>query len=326
MDELSDLERLEALEEIKLLKARRDRAVDTHDWDLYESLHAPNHRSLDQQYGQWTSAAQMIANVKQAMKGLLTMHHSHTPIITFEGRTKAKGIWAMKGVSHFMQDGEPHWFMGLGHYHEEYEKQDGVWKFTGRALKYIHTRQSPGSNFPPKIDSVSAGDARPSAAQIAIPPLPPEMSQLDRLKAVQAIEHLKARRDYAVDTKDWDTYLALHAPDHQSINDGFDPWLTAQQMIVAVRALLDETRTSVHHSHTAELTFLTPDKALGIWPMEDEIFWDADGETHWLHGFGFYHETYEKRDGEWLFTSRKLKRTDVRTTSHSLSDAATVEA
>ena len=33
MDEMSDTRRLVALEEIKLLKARRDRFVDTKDWD-----------------------------------------------------------------------------------------------------------------------------------------------------------------------------------------------------------------------------------------------------------------------------------------------------
>ena len=96
-DTMTDLERLTACEEIKLLKSRRDRAVDTHDWALYEALHAPDHRSLGQDYGQWTSAAQMIANIKLAMRGLLTMHHSHTPIITFDSPVKAKGIWAMKG-------------------------------------------------------------------------------------------------------------------------------------------------------------------------------------------------------------------------------------
>jgi hypothetical protein len=38
--EMSELEQLVAIEEIKRLKARRDRAVDTKDWKLYESLHA----------------------------------------------------------------------------------------------------------------------------------------------------------------------------------------------------------------------------------------------------------------------------------------------
>lgn len=326
MDQFSDLERLTAIEEIKLLKARRDRAADTHDWELYESLHAPDHKSYGQDYGEWTSAAQMIANVKRSMKGLLTLHHSHTPLITFESPERAKGVWAMKGMSFWQQNGEPHWFLAFGHYFEDYEKRDGVWKFTSRRLKYYHTERSPGAIFPPEIDAVSADDARPAASSVAMPPLPAGMSDLDRLLAVHEIEDLKSRRDYAVDHKDWDTYLALHAPDHQSLNDGFDHWKTAQEMITAVRGLLGGEKTSVHHSHTAEITFSTPEKAFGIWPMEDQIFWDADGESHWLHGMGFYHETYEKRGGQWLFTTRKLKRTHVHTTSEPLPNVATEDA
>jgi hypothetical protein len=46
--------------------------------------------------------------------------------------------------------------------------------------------------------------------------------------------------------------------------------------------------------------------------MEDMIF-DRESEKLRLHGYGFYHETYEKRDGRWLFTSRRLKRTLVKT-------------
>lgn len=139
-----------------------------------------------------------------------------------------------------------------------------------------------------------------------------EMSDIERLLALEDIKLLKARRDRAVDTKDWGTYLALHAPDHESHNDGFDHWRSAEEMIANVRRLLDETKISVHHSHTPEISFETPDKAKGIWAMEDNIYWKQGEEDHWLHGFGFYHETYEKRDGVWLFTSRRLKRTHVR--------------
>jgi hypothetical protein len=39
------LEQLAALEDIKLRKARRDRFVDTKDWDALEALHAPERRS-----------------------------------------------------------------------------------------------------------------------------------------------------------------------------------------------------------------------------------------------------------------------------------------
>jgi hypothetical protein len=140
-----------------------------------------------------------------------------------------------------------------------------------------------------------------------------QMSDIEQLLAKEEIKLLKARRDRAVDTKDWDTYLALHAPDHVSHNDGFERWNNAAEMIANVRKLLGPEKISVHHSHTPEITFESPTKASGIWAMEDNIFWKQGDEEHWLNGFGFYHETYELREGKWLFTSRRLKRTHVRT-------------
>ena len=147
------------------------------------------------------------------------------------------------------------------------------------------------------------------------------MTDLERLLALEEIKLLKARRDRAVDTKDWDTYLALHAPDHESHNEGFDHWKSAEEMITNVRRLLDETRISVHHSHTPEITFESPTKAKGIWAMEDNIFWKQGEEEHWLNGFGFYHESYEKRDGTWVFTRRQLKRTHVRMSPGAVPNA-----
>ncbi|MEY4159651.1 MAG: hypothetical protein RLZZ136_272 [Pseudomonadota bacterium] len=150
---LSGIEKLKALEEIKQLKARRDRAADTKDYALYESLHAPDHVSENGDYGRWTSAAEMIVNTRKSMESLITLHHSHTPEIEFVSATKATGIWAMEGMSFWQQDGQDHWFQAFGHYHEIYEKRDGSWLFTWRKLTYYHTRQSSGSHFPPKIDN-----------------------------------------------------------------------------------------------------------------------------------------------------------------------------
>ena len=137
------------------------------------------------------------------------------------------------------------------------------------------------------------------------------MSDIETLLAIEDIKLLKARRDRACDTKDWGLYRALHADDHVSHNDGFERWESADVMIANVKALLDKGRTTVHHSHTPDITFESPTKAKGIWGMEDYIF-DSETEELLIHGFGFYHETYEKRDGKWLFTSRALKRTHVR--------------
>lgn len=153
MEEWSAIDKLLALEQIKLLKARRDRAADTKDWALYESLHAPDHRSENGDYGTWHSAAEMIANVRKSMENLTTFHHSHTPEIEFDTASKARGIWAMSGLSLWQQEQDEHWFKAFGHYFETYEKRSGVWTFTSRRLEYIHTRRSPGAIFPPKLEN-----------------------------------------------------------------------------------------------------------------------------------------------------------------------------
>ena len=153
MAALTGPEKQLALEEIQLLKARRDRATDTKDWALYESLHAPDHVSENGDYGRWTSAGEMIANVAKSMEHLTTMHHSHTPEIEFESATTARGIWAMEGMSFWKQNGQDHWFQAFGHYFESYERREDRWLFTSRSLKYYYTRKSPGAIFPPKISN-----------------------------------------------------------------------------------------------------------------------------------------------------------------------------
>ena len=138
------------------------------------------------------------------------------------------------------------------------------------------------------------------------------MSDVERVVALADIYRLKARRDRAVDTKDWTTYEALHAPDHYSHNDGMPRMDGAANMVRQVSRLMANV-TSVHHSHTPDITFESSTKARGIWSMEDNLFWKQGEEDHWLRGFGYYHETYEKRDGLWLFTSRRLERIHVLT-------------
>ena len=47
---------------------------------------------------------------------------------------------------------------------------------------------------------------------------PAEMSDLERLVELEAIYRLKARRDHAVDQKDWETYAALHTDDYVAMS------------------------------------------------------------------------------------------------------------
>lgn len=143
------------------------------------------------------------------------------------------------------------------------------------------------------------------------------MSQIEWLAALEEIKALKARRDYVLDTKDWAAYEALHAADHYSHNDGYEREEGAAHLTAQVRQRLDPIVT-VHHSHSPVITFQSPDEATGIWGMEDNLYWKQGDEDHWLHGTGFYHETYGRRDGRWVFTSRRLQRITVRTSPDAL--------
>jgi hypothetical protein len=148
------------------------------------------------------------------------------------------------------------------------------------------------------------------------------MTPVERLIELEAIRDLKARRDQAVDRKDWATYAALHSDDFVGTAI---PNLTGKggQAAADVLAVQMANVTTVHHSHSPVIEFQDRTHATGIWAMEDNLFWTRDGEKQWLRGFGFYHETYTKgADGQWRFTFRRLERTHAETSPGAASLAA----
>lgn len=72
-----------------------------------------------------------------------------------------------------------------------------------------------------------------------------------RLLELQAIYELKARRDYSIDTKDWDLYASLHADDFVAEHLGSDPIIGGQVVADFLRNRLEGV-TTIHHSHTPE--------------------------------------------------------------------------
>jgi hypothetical protein len=132
------------------------------------------------------------------------------------------------------------------------------------------------------------------------------MTDLERLVAIEDIKALVARRVRSLDARDWETYQDCHAPEHVS---GF--FKEAPDRAAMIEALKAETAgvTAIHHVHSPEIVVLSPTEAKGAWAMEDRRYWMQGDEEHWLHGWGYYHETYVKRDGVWLITSRELVRT-----------------
>jgi hypothetical protein len=148
------------------------------------------------------------------------------------------------------------------------------------------------------------------------------MSDIERLVALEAIRDLKARRDQAVDRKDWVTYAALHTDDFvgSAIPGQQAP---GGKAAAAALELQMANVTTIHHSHSPVIEFQDRDHATGVWAMEDNLFWHRDGEKQWLRGFGLYHEKYVRNpDGQWRFAHRRLERTHAETSPGAKSISA----
>ncbi len=147
------------------------------------------------------------------------------------------------------------------------------------------------------------------------------MDALERLTAIEEIKQLKARYLIAIDAKDWVTYAGVFAPDglldldvekehHRGrpIDPGPDgpPWVArGREQIHDFIAAAHAESVSVHEGHTPIIEITGEDTAKGTWGFHDFIVF-ADGSG--FRGYGHYHETYSRLDGEWFIQSMALTR------------------
>ena len=143
------------------------------------------------------------------------------------------------------------------------------------------------------------------------------MDTVERLEAIEQIKQLKARYFRCMDTKDWDGFIAAFASDARmdvsgEVSDGNGVTTGNRDIAAFVRGSIDHV-TTVHHGHTPEIDVTSPTTAAGVWAMEDHLWWPEGSPIATMHGYGHYHETYEKQEGRWLITSTTLTRvrTDV---------------
>jgi hypothetical protein len=140
---MNDLEKLLALEEIKNLKARYFRCVDTKDWPGFEAVFAPDavfDISDDVPGCILTGPEKIAAAASVPLTGCVSVHHGHCPEIEITSDTTATGIWAMEDMLRWgPQSSSPNQTLhGYGHYVETYEKISGSWHI--RTLKLRRLR------------------------------------------------------------------------------------------------------------------------------------------------------------------------------------------
>ena len=147
------------------------------------------------------------------------------------------------------------------------------------------------------------------------------MDTVERLEAIEEIKQLKARYFRCMDMKDWDGFAAVFAPDARmdvsgelsdDVADGIGVTTGDREITAFVRESIEDV-TTVHHGHTPEIDVTSPTTAAGVWAMEDHLWWPERSPIMSMHGYGHYHETYEKTQGRWRIKSTTLTRlrTDV---------------
>jgi uncharacterized protein (TIGR02246 family) len=126
---------------------------------------------------------------------------------------------------------------------------------------------------------------------------------------IEGIKQLKARYFRTMDTKDWNGMREVFTDDVvvDTTASGGGVVRGADEFMSFLREAIGDVVT-VHHGHTPEIDLTSPTTATGVWAMEDMLRWPSGTE---LHGFGHYHETYDKADGTWRIKSTTLTRLRV---------------
>ena len=126
------------VEEIRRLKARFCRALDTKDWPAYRQSLTDDVTTDTTEAGGGvvTGADAFVEHLVGIIGEVSTVHHCHTPEIDLTSPTTAEGIWAMEDMLWFPDGTALH---GYGHYHEAYRRTDADWQIASLRLTRLRT-------------------------------------------------------------------------------------------------------------------------------------------------------------------------------------------
>jgi hypothetical protein len=135
VDSLAEqVQRLNDIEEIKLLKSRYCRYCDTKNWRALSDEVLTEDFHFDSDGGIQDGRDRVLAMVSEALKDATTVHHCHMPEITFTSPDAAHVVWAMQDHVTMPMGGETISFRGAGHYTEEYVRTASGWRIRSTIL------------------------------------------------------------------------------------------------------------------------------------------------------------------------------------------------
>ena len=131
---------------------------------------------------------------------------------------------------------------------------------------------------------------------------------------IEKIRALKARYCRFLDTKQWEAFGQLLSAD--VVLAFYDAAGPSQMKVEGRNEVMRQIPAYFRHAQTVhqvkhhEIELLTPTTARAIWAVEDIVTFSdpVDSPSAVIHGYGYYHERYEKTDGEWRITGYRLER------------------
>ncbi|MET7441785.1 nuclear transport factor 2 family protein [Streptomyces sp. NPDC005496] len=144
--EMPDLKTLSDIEEIKKVKARYCRFLDTRDWQQLGRLFTDDCRFAIA--GNDQSVDEFISVARAWLGDATSVHSVCMPEIEITG-IEAAVIWGMEDIVFFPAEGDrpPKGIHGWGHYHEEYRKEGRHWLIRRLTLTRLRLDALPGG-FP----------------------------------------------------------------------------------------------------------------------------------------------------------------------------------
>jgi hypothetical protein len=144
---MEDLQRLVIIEEIRKLRSRYWRYLDTQQWDKFATLFTDDcvfDASLDA-FTPPPGGRAIADTLAEVFAGVTSVHHGMQHEIEVLDGTHARGIWTMAdyvryppGASHAHESSETAFYRGYGHYVDDYEKVGDEWLFSHVELYRIH--------------------------------------------------------------------------------------------------------------------------------------------------------------------------------------------
>ena len=145
---MTPIERLTTLEEIRSVKARYCRFLDTKDWTGLAGLFTENAvLDVKEDTGQdpIVGRDRLIEQIRFAVIHAKSAHQVHAAEIELLDADQANVVWAMQDRVVWDEGHSPlagiKSITGFGHYHEHYVRQQGQWRIASLKLTRLYVEQ-----------------------------------------------------------------------------------------------------------------------------------------------------------------------------------------